>query len=93
MDAEDLQDMKTTVTSAEAKAHFSRLLRSRRGRRDDRHLQTRRDRGLSDSTRRLEALVETMEILGNATAMRAIRQHEAGKLSFHPVSALDEDEG
>ena len=42
---------------------------------------------------RLEALVETMEILGNPAAMKAIRQHEAGKLSFRPVSALDEDEG
>jgi hypothetical protein len=33
-----------------------------------------------------------MEVLGNSAAMQAIRQHEAGKLSFHPLSVLDEDE-
>jgi hypothetical protein len=42
---------------------------------------------------RLEALVETIEVLGNPEALQAIRQHEAGKTSFHPLSALDEDEG
>ncbi len=88
-----LQDMKTTVTAAEAKTHFSRLLR---------HVEAGETIAISkrDETvafliprARLEALVETMEILGNAKTMRAIRQHEAGKLAFHPVSALDEDEG
>ena len=49
--------------------------------------------GIYLSRDRIEALVETMEILGNAAARKAIRQHEAGKLSFHPLSALDEDEG
>jgi hypothetical protein len=41
----------------------------------------------------MEALVETMEILANPVAMQAIRQHEAGRLTFQPLSALDEDEG
>ena len=85
--------MKTTVTAAEARTHFSRLLR---------HVEAGETIAISkrDETvafliprARLEALVETMEILGNAEAMRAIREHEAGKLSFHPLSALDEDEG
>jgi len=87
------QAMKTTVTAAEARTHFSRLLR---------HVEAGETIAISkrDETvafliprARLEALVETMEILGNAEAMRAIREHEAGKLSFHPLSALDEDEG
>jgi prevent-host-death family protein len=85
--------MKTTVTAADARAHFSRLLR---------HVEAGETIAISkrDETvafliprARLEALVETMEILGNADARRAIEQHEAGRLSFHPLSALDEDEG
>lgn len=85
--------MKTTVTVAEAKTNFSRLLR---------HVEAGETIAISkrDETvafliprARLEALVETMEILGNPAAMKAVRKHEAGRLSFHPLSALDEDEG
>lgn len=85
--------MKTSVTAAEAKTQFSRLLR---------HVEAGETIAISkrDETvafliprARLEALAETMEILGNAAAMKAIRQHQAGKLSFHPLSALDEDQG
>lgn len=85
--------MKTTVTAAEAKNQFSRLLRQ---------VQAGETIAISkhDETvafliprARLETLVETMEILGNSAAMRAIRQHEAGKLAFHPLSDLDEDDG
>lgn len=74
--------MKTTVTAADAKTHFSRLLR---------HVEAGETIAISkrDETvafliprARLEALVETMEVLGNAATMKAIRQHEAGKLSF-----------
>jgi prevent-host-death family protein len=85
-----LQDMKTTVTSAEAKAHFARLLRPVEA--GETIAISKRDETVAFliPRARLEALVETMEILGNAKAMRAIRQHEAGKLSFHPVSALGE---
>ncbi len=85
--------MKTTVTAAEAKTQFSRLLR-----------QVESGETIAISKRaetvaflipraRLEALVETMEILGNPAALQAIRQHESGKLSFQPLSVLDEDEG
>lgn len=85
--------MKTTVTAAEAKTQFSRLLR-----------QVEAGETIAISKRaetvaflipraRLEAMVETMEVLGNPAALKAIRQHEAGKLSFFPLSALDENEG
>jgi prevent-host-death family protein len=84
--------MKTTISAAEAKTQFSRLLR-----------QVEAGETIAISKRnetvaflipraRLEALVETMEILGNPVAVQAIRQHEAGELSFLPLSALDEDE-
>lgn len=42
---------------------------------------------------RLEALIETVEVVGNPAAMRAILRHESGKLTFHPLIALDEGEG
>jgi hypothetical protein len=33
-----------------------------------------------------------MEILANPEAMKAIRDYEAGKTKFHPLSVLDEEE-
>ncbi len=43
------------------------------------------------SRERMEAIVETLEILGNPAAMRAIAQHKAGKTKFLPLSAIGED--
>ncbi len=84
--------MKTVVTAAEAKTHFSRLLRDVEA--GETIAISKRDETLAFLVprARLETLAETMEILSNAAAMKAIRQHQAGKLSFHPLSALDEDE-
>lgn len=42
------------------------------------------------SRERMEAIVETLEILANADAMKAIRAHQDGKLRFRSVRALDE---
>ena len=42
---------------------------------------------------RMEALLETMEILSNPAAMRAIRRDQSGKGKYLPLSALDEDQG
>jgi hypothetical protein len=39
----------------------------------------------------MEALLETMEILANPRAMRAIRRDQSGKGKYLPLSALDED--
>ncbi len=44
------------------------------------------------SADRMEAILETMEILGNPEAMQAIRDSEEGRTKFLPLSALD-DEG
>jgi len=38
---------------------------------------------------RMEAIVETMEILGNPQAAKAIEQHRTGKTRFVPLTALD----
>ncbi len=43
------------------------------------------------SQERVEAIVETMEILANPAAKRAIERHRAGKTRFLPLSALDRE--
>jgi PHD/YefM family antitoxin component YafN of YafNO toxin-antitoxin module len=42
------------------------------------------------SRKRMEAIVETKELLANADAMRTIRDYRNGKTTFHPVEALDD---
>jgi hypothetical protein len=37
----------------------------------------------------MEAIVETMEILANPEATKAIAEHRAGRTRFLPLSALD----
>ena len=41
---------------------------------------------------RMEAITETMELLADSEAMEQIRAYEEGRLTFRPVSVLD-DEG
>lgn len=41
------------------------------------------------SRERMEAIVETMELLANPEAMKAIEAHRAGRTRFVPLSALD----
>lgn len=40
----------------------------------------------------LEAIVETMEILANPAAQKALADHRAGRTRFVPLSVLDADE-
>lgn len=40
---------------------------------------------------RMEALLETMEILANPEAIKAIRRDRSGKAKYLPLSVLDED--
>ena len=42
------------------------------------------------SRERLEAIVETLEILANPAARKAIESHKAGKTKFVPLAALDQ---
>ena len=39
---------------------------------------------------RVEAMFETLEIMGNPAAMKTIRDYEAGRTKFKPVEVLDE---
>jgi prevent-host-death family protein len=89
----DFPVMKTTISAAEAKTQFSRLLRQVEA--GETIAISKRDETVAFliPRARLEALVETMEVLSNPAAMQAIRQHEAGKLSFLALSVLDKDVG
>lgn len=40
------------------------------------------------SRARMEAIVETMEILASPEAMKTIAEHRAGRTKFFPLSAL-----
>ena len=39
---------------------------------------------------RMEAIVETMELLANSKAMKAIGEHRAGRTKFLSLSSLDD---
>lgn len=41
------------------------------------------------SRERIEAIVETMELLTNPKAMKAIGEHRAGRIKYQPLSCLD----
>ncbi len=43
------------------------------------------------SRNRMEAIIETLEILGNRAAMKAIANYQAGRVHMQGVSVLDED--
>ena len=43
------------------------------------------------SRERMDTIVETLEVLGNPAAIKALRQYEEGKTKFLPLSALNGD--
>ena len=43
------------------------------------------------SRERMEAIIESLEIMGNPKAMKAIRDYEAGRARMKDVSCLDDD--
>ena len=45
------------------------------------------------SAARMESLLETLQIVKDRKAMKAIRDYRANKVNFHPLSVLDEDAG
>ncbi len=80
--------MKTTFDIADAQARLPKLVRAKQTvslRLDNKTVAFLVPRD------RMEALLETMEILANPQAMRAIRRDQSGKARYLPLSALDED--
>ena len=84
--------MKNTYSIAKAQSNFSGLVRESAD--SGTVAITRHDETVAYvvSRERMEAIMETMDILANPKAMRAVRDYEHGKTRFHPVEAID-DEG
>lgn len=85
--------MKSTYTVTEAQAGLPALLRQAAKGGPVRIRRRNETVAYLLSRERMEAIVETMEILGDPAAMRAIRAHRAGKLRFLPLASLDRDDG
>ena len=49
--------------------------------------------GFLVSRDRMEAILETLELMAEADAMKAIRQYEAGNARLKDVSCLDDNKG
>jgi hypothetical protein len=79
--------VKTTFDIAEAQARLPMLVRAK---------QTVSLRQADETVAflvpraRMEALLETMEVLANPEAMKAIRRDQSGKGTYVPLSVLDE---
>jgi antitoxin YefM len=82
--------MKTTYSVSEAQSQLPRLLKEAEAggpisiRRHDETV------AYLVSRERMDAIAETLEILGSPAAMRAIEQHRAGKIKFEALSVLDQ---
>lgn len=81
--------MGTTYSITEAQARLPALVKKAE---NNPVIITRRDKvvGYLLSPERMEGILETMEILADPKAMKAIRDYEAGKTKFYPLSVLDD---
>jgi PHD/YefM family antitoxin component YafN of YafNO toxin-antitoxin module len=82
--------MKTTVTTTEAQATLPRLLKQLPRQKSLTITNHGRIAGFLVSKDRMEAIIETMEILANPKAMRAIRDFESGRSRGKDISSLEE---
>lgn len=83
--------MSSTYSVSEAQTHLPRLLRQAEGG-DTVQIRRRNDTvAYLVSRERLEAIVETMELLANPEAMKAIAAHRSGRTKFLALSALDDE--
>jgi hypothetical protein len=77
----------STVNVTEAQANLPRLIRR------DSFAISRHGKvvGFYLSKDRIEALIETMELLGDESFMTALREYKSGKMKFYDVDALDKE--
>ena len=82
--------MKTTLSVTEAQRKLLQLVESKK----TITLQKREETVAYLVPReRMESLLETMEVMANPAAMRAIRRDQSGKGKYLPLSVLDEGKG
>ena len=48
-------------------------------------------KGFYLSKERLEAMIETMELLGNPDFLKALKEYKSGKMKFYTVEELDNE--
>ena len=80
--------MKTTFDIAEAQSRLPKLVRT------NQTMTLQQDNetvAYLVPRERMEALLETMEVLANPEAMRAIRRDQSGQTKYLPLTVLDED--
>jgi len=81
---------KVTYTISEAQANLPGLCRTKR-----RFVISRRDKPvyIAMPLEDYDALLETMELLSNPTAMKTLRAAKAGKLAYKELNLADENFG
>lgn len=82
--------MKSTVTTTEAQANLPKLLKQLSAQQAITITNHGRIAGFLISKDRMEAIIETLEIMANPNAMKAIRDFESGKSAGKDVSCLDD---
>ncbi|HYY28585.1 MAG TPA: type II toxin-antitoxin system Phd/YefM family antitoxin [Chthoniobacterales bacterium] len=80
--------MSSTYSVAEAQAQLPALLKKAN---NDLIVITRRDKTVAYlvSVQRMEAIVETLELMADPQAMRALRRARSGKGKYYPLNILD----
>jgi PHD/YefM family antitoxin component YafN of YafNO toxin-antitoxin module len=78
----------STVNVTEAQANLPRLIRR------DSFAISRHGKvvGVYLSKDRIEAMIETMELLGDENFMSALREYKSGKMKFKDIDDIDWDE-
>jgi PHD/YefM family antitoxin component YafN of YafNO toxin-antitoxin module len=82
---------RSTVTAAELQSHTPKVLREAGRRGMLAVTEAGQVTAFLISRDRVMAMIETMEILSNPAAMKAIRDFETGKGKFYTVGELDEE--
>lgn len=82
--------MTSTYSVTEAQSQLPGLIKKAEGGESVRIRRRDKTVALLVSRERMEAIVETMELLANPRAMKAIQAHQAGRTKFLPLSALDD---
>jgi prevent-host-death family protein len=80
--------MNSKVTITELKTHAPRIIRQAEQKGAVTITRRGRPAAFLVSRKRLEAIIETLEIMGNPKAMKAIRAYEKGKARFKNLSCL-----
>ena len=83
--------MDSTVTITELQAQAPRCVRQAEKRGSVTIARHGRTVAFLVSRERMEAIIETLEIMGNPKAMKALRNYAAGKGKFKDAACLDED--